>query len=97
MKSETAIMQKLEGIQAMLVNSTKPWLTLDELAQYLGLTKRKVYQLTQAKTFTLYKPGGKITYVNRVEVDEWIASHRVSASADAIEVKANDYLLKKIS
>jgi prophage regulatory protein len=96
MTAEAKILQKLQGIEAILINSSKEWLTLSELATYLGISKGKVYELTQAKTFSLYKPGGKITYVKRAEVDEWIESHRVATAKHVVDGKANDYLMKKL-
>lgn len=97
MKALLQKMNDLEGRMATiekLLMSQKEYLSLDELAVYLNVEKSTIYTMTQAKTWTLFKPGGKLTYVKREEVDSWIES-RAQMSAETIEQNANNYLLTK--
>ena len=40
-------------------NSTKKWLNLDEAAEYLELSKSRIYELTGNRKINFYQPGGK--------------------------------------
>ncbi len=50
----------------------KEFLTLDEVAMYLQVSKHTVYKLTSANEITFYKPNGKTIFVRRTDLEEWI-------------------------
>lgn len=50
----------------------KEYLTLDEVAMYLQVSKHTVYKLTSANDITFYKPNGKMIFVKRKDLEEWI-------------------------
>ncbi len=50
----------------------KEYLTLDEVAKYLQVSKHTVYKLTSANEITFYKPNGKMIFVRRKDLEEWI-------------------------
>jgi excisionase family DNA binding protein len=50
----------------------RPHLTLPEAAAYLGVTRSHLYQLTHKRKIPFSKPGNKIIYFIRQELDEWI-------------------------
>ncbi|MCC8118551.1 MAG: helix-turn-helix domain-containing protein [Bacteroidales bacterium] len=54
--------------------ATKEVLTLEEVAQYMGVSKSYLYKLTMNRQIPHYKPNGKMTYFNRREVEEWLQS-----------------------
>ncbi|WAC39345.1 helix-turn-helix transcriptional regulator [Pedobacter sp. SL55] len=62
----------------------KKYLTVDELCDYLGLSKSTVYKLSHSNTLPKYCAGGKKILFKIEEVDEYINSHRI-ASASEIE------------
>lgn len=65
----------------------KDYLTADEAADYLGLSKSKVYKLTCAREISFYKPNGKTIYISRADINDWICSNRV-VSQEEMDAKA---------
>lgn len=80
---EQLIVQKFDELKIM----TKPFLSVDELASYLGVKTSYIYKMTHNREIPYYKPGGKMVYFNREEIDEWVLSQRV-ATADEIRSEA---------
>lgn len=78
------ISQKFEEFKI----AQKPFLTVEELAAYIGCKVSYIYKMTHNREIPHYKPGGKMIYFNREEIDEWILSQRV-ATADEIRAEAH--------
>lgn len=58
-------------------NGEKKMLTLQEACNYTGLTKSTLYKLTSSKSIPHYKPGGKMIFFDRSELEDWLRSNRV--------------------
>ncbi|WP_415376400.1 helix-turn-helix domain-containing protein [Patiriisocius sp. Uisw_017] len=63
----------------------KDFLSVEELAEYLGLSKSAVYKITSKKEIPHYNPGGKKIYFKRTEVNTWIESSRVASDIEVLE------------
>lgn len=50
----------------------KDFLNIDEVADYLQVSKSYVYKLTSLKEFTVYKPNGKTIFILRDDLNDWI-------------------------
>lgn len=87
------LQQVAELITANTIFCTKEVLTSDETAKYLGISKSYLYKLTMRQQIPHYKPMGKMCYFNRVEVEKWLQSNRVSTT-DEISQKAQCYCMK---
>jgi predicted DNA-binding transcriptional regulator AlpA len=63
--------------------ASDPYLTLDALVPYSGLSRRTLQRYLTDLTDPIphFKPGGKIL-VRRSEFDRWMERRRVSATAD---------------
>lgn len=72
----------------------KEMLTLNETAQYMGVSHSYLYKLTMLRKIPHYKPNGKMCYFNRKEVEEWLQQNRV-ATADELEARAQSYCANK--
>lgn len=83
-----------ELIAANTILCTKEVLTTDEAAKYLGVSKSYLYKLTMQQKIPHYKPLGKMCYFNRVELEQWLQTNRVSTDEE-ISQKAQDYCMKK--
>ena len=62
------IKKALESMQ------TKRWLTVAELAKYLGYSKDRIYKFKESvfiENLHFYKKQGKILF-DRVAIDEWV-------------------------
>ena len=66
--------------------AAKEFLTIDEVAYYLQVSKSYVYKLTASREFTVYKPNGKTIFVRRDDLNEWI---NPCVSGREIEGQAN--------
>lgn len=88
------IEQAADMITANTIFCTKEVLTTDEAAKYMGLSKSYLYKLTMRRQIPHYKPMGKMCYFNRLELEQWLQSNRISTS-DEISDRANAYCMKK--
>lgn len=78
-------MTKLADMVARkIMIATKEVLSTDEAAVYTGLSKSHLYKLTMGKEVPYYKPGGKLVYFKRSELDAWLTANRVSTEAEII-------------
>lgn len=68
----------------------KDVLTLEEVAQYTGLSRSYLYKLVESRAIPHYKPNGKHLYFERKEVESWLRRNRI-ASSDEITSKAAGY------
>lgn len=74
--------------------TTKDVLTLEEVANYMGVSKSLIYKLTAKKEIPHYKSlTGGACYFNRAEVEQWLQSNPV-ATNQAINDRANQYCMK---
>lgn len=70
----------------------KEILSVDEVAEYTGLSRSYIYKLTSARAIPHFKPTGKMCFFKRKDLDAWMLSNPV-ASQEEIGYLANDYLL----
>ncbi|MFN4149381.1 MAG: helix-turn-helix domain-containing protein [Candidatus Sericytochromatia bacterium] len=69
----------------------KEFLTLEEAADYLSLSKSAMYKMTSKKEIPFYNPGGKKIYFKREELNNWIISSKVYSSLE-VELDVTSYL-----
>lgn len=72
----------------------KEMLTLNETAQYMGVSRSFLYKLTMGRKIPHYKPNGKMIYFDLKDVEEWLRQNRV-ATADELEARAQAYCANK--
>jgi len=68
--------------------TVKEYLNIDEVADYLQVSKSYVYKLTASRTFTVYKPNGKNIFIRRDDLNEWIKRNPCMSDRE-IESQAN--------
>ncbi|MFZ2284026.1 MAG: helix-turn-helix domain-containing protein [Lutibacter sp.] len=93
------IESRLNSIEAKLGNKHneqgyKEILNLNQLCDYLELSKGHIYKLTSTREIPHYKNGGRKLYFNKNEIDNWVLQNRVSTRSE-IEAQATNYLIKK--
>lgn len=81
------------AISQNLLICQKEILTLDEAAQYTGLTKSALYKLTHNRQIPFSKPRGKMCFFKRTDLDDWMMSNPV-ATTDELNDRAQAYCLK---
>ena len=88
---------KLDNIEKLLLQQNilrKQVLNITEAALYLGISKSHLYKLTSSGQIPHYKPGGKLVFFNREELDNWALSQKVEAERD-LDTLAENYLISK--
>lgn len=81
-------------VTANTIFCTKEVLTSNEAAQYMGISKSYLYKLTMLGKVPHFKPMGKMCYFNRLELEQWLQSNRVSTNSE-ISQKAQAYCMQK--
>jgi len=77
-------MEKMESIRNIfadmrnLMLSRKSIFNAKELATYTGMSISTIYKLTWDRQIPHYKPGGKLLYFKKTEIDEWLLSNPIS-------------------
>lgn len=88
--SNLSIEQRLENIENLLL-SQKTVLNFNEAAEFTGLSKSHLYQLTSKGGIPVYCPSGKKLYFNREELQQWLLRNK-KKTKDEIESEANAYV-----
>lgn len=70
--------------------TSKAVLTASEAAAYLGISLSSLYKMTMRKQIPHSKPGGKMCYFSRTELEAWLMSNRI-ATADELQDRAQAY------
>lgn len=79
-------------IQAQEVRK-KDVLTFDEACWYSGISKSHMYKLTSGNKIPFFKPGGKLVFFKREELNEWLLQNRNTTEKE-LEQKALSWSLK---
>jgi excisionase family DNA binding protein len=88
------IKNKLDNVEELLKQQNlvlKPILTFKEAAAYLGVSESYLYKLTSKNLIKHSKPSGKLIFLQKKDLDEWMLKGRV-ASRDEIEEQALQYI-----
>jgi excisionase family DNA binding protein len=80
-----AQIQQIRQEWAEVLKPLKEFMTVDELAKYLELSKSAIYKLTSKRELPFYNPGGKKIYFKREEVDTWIKAGRIAPDSEILE------------
>jgi prophage regulatory protein len=73
-ESVTSILKDMRNFML----SKKTILSVDELEKYCGIKKSTIYKLTSARQIPFYKPGNKLIFFKRTEIDEWLMQRSFS-------------------
>ena len=73
--------------------TTKEFLSVDEAAVFLNISKSQLYKYMSRRQIPYYKPSGKICYLKRSELEEWVFSSRIATDRE-LNQKAMGYCLK---
>lgn len=87
---EMDFQQVADLITANIISTTKAVLTVDEAARYMGISKSTLYKMMMRREIPYSKPGGKVCFFDRQELEAWLMSNRV-ATSDEIRDKAQAY------
>ncbi len=86
-----SILEKLNRIERLIVNSTKEILNVEDLINYTGYKRSYIYKLVHNNILPFSKPNGKTLFFEKSEIDAWLLQNK-SQSISQIEEQANDYV-----
>jgi len=90
------LMEKLNQIENLIKSQNNAAsdnvMNVEQLANYLDLSKSHIYKKTSSKEIPHYKKGKKL-YFSKQEINQWILQDKIE-TFDKIEQKANEYLTK---
>ena len=69
-------------------------LTPTEAAEYLGIKLSYLYKLMMRRVIPYYKPGGKLCFFAKEDLDAWLKRVRVK-SQDEIDSETSRYLANR--
>ena len=75
-------------------NSERSLLTTTEAAHYLGVKPSYLYKMMMRRAIPYYKPGGKLCFFSRDDLDAWLTSIRIK-SQNEIESEAARYIVSR--
>lgn len=73
--TENQLAEMFENIRSLKA-MTKEVMTVNECAQYTGLSVSYLYKLTHRKLIPFFKPMGKRLYFKRTEIDQWLLGNK---------------------
>lgn len=77
---EQEIIKRLDAIEKRIQQSlllSKPILNFQEFCAFCGISESHGYKLTSNRKVPHFKPGGKMVYFRRLEVEEWLLKNPV--------------------
>lgn len=89
-----SIQEQLNEIKNLLLTQNvhqKEILTVEDVTEYLKLSKSCLYKMTSRKEIPFYSPGGKKIYFRKSEIDDWVFSNR-TISLGELENEVEDYI-----
>lgn len=75
-------------------SSKRGLLTTTEAAQYLGVKPSYLYKMMMQRAIPYYKPGGKLCFFSREDLDAWLTSIRIKSQSE-IESEAARYIASR--
>jgi len=76
------LLEKIERLENLLTGSKeesitlKEMLTIEEAAEYMGISKSSLYKMNMTNELPTYRPGGKRVYLKRSEINDWLTMTR---------------------
>ena len=80
---EAIVQRVVESLRPLLVRkqeAPEAILTVDQLAEYLGIGKQRVYEAVGLKTIPYFKVGKSLRF-RRSAIDKWIESQSVPVAS----------------
>ncbi len=69
-------------------------LTTTEAAHYLGVKPSYLYKMMMRRAIPYYKPGGKLCFFAKEDLDAWLTSIRIKSQSE-IENEAARYIVSR--
>lgn len=78
------------------MDNERDLMTTTEAARYLGLKSSYLYKLMMRRAIPYYKPGGKLCFFAKADLDAWLTRVRVKSQSE-IDSEAARYSISRES
>ena len=78
------------------MDNERDLMTTTEAARYLGLKQSYLYKLMMRRAIPYYKPGGKLCFFAKADLDAWLTRVRVKSQSE-IDSEAARYSISRES
>lgn len=85
------IVHKLNYVTTIIEEIKKeahPYLSLDDAAGYLCISKSTLYKHTSDGIIPFYKPNGKLILFSKTDLDQWIEKSKVLSNSEIIKLQS---------
>jgi len=90
------IQRQIEELRSLVTKANRPFLSLEEAAEYLDLAKETIYQFSSQGILPKYKLHGRRIYFKKSDLDDFILNEKNRKRSKAeIETKAATELVTK--
>ena len=92
------ILERLDTLQDILNKKERPFLTIDEASEYLGISKNTLYAYTSRGILPFYKLQNRKIYFKIEELDDFILSkkNRIKSNQEIEEQAITEIVMKKV-
>ena len=84
------IARKLDSVLAtvdLIKKGSQPYLSLEDAAKYLCMSKSTLYKHTSEGEISFYKPNGKLILFSKNDLDNWINKNKVASNDELLNSK----------
>lgn len=88
------IQKQLNEIKNLLKKQNfqqKEIMSLEEAQLYLNVSKSFLYKLTSNNELTFFKPNGKLIFIRKVDLDQWMLQNKNKSIRES-EIEMDNYL-----
>ncbi|MCC4212254.1 helix-turn-helix domain-containing protein [Leeuwenhoekiella parthenopeia] len=89
---ESTLLLEIENLKKTIEKSTclnKEYLTLEEAAFFLGISKSALYKKKAMGDINFYQPGGKMIYFKKSELIQWIEKGKLQSVVEVLNESSN--------
>ena len=85
------IIEKLNRLEKLIIDSTKVILNVEDLVNYTGYKQSYIYKLVHKNILPYTKPNGSKIFFIKSEIDSWLRQNK-SKSISQIQEEAHNYI-----
>jgi len=94
---EKQILKELKEIKDAMKGTCKPFMNLENCANYIGISKNSLYSKTSKNEIPFYRVGKRIFFC-KIEVDKWILDHqkKIRSNAEVDQQIATEIMINEL-
>ena len=73
---------QLKKMICALQLSSKKYFSIEEAAEYIGISKSTLYKHTAGGQIPFYKPNGKLITFSKDDLDKWLLKTRIPSNEE---------------